>query len=1059
MNFTNEQQKAIYTYGSNIIVSAGAGSGKTAVLTERIYQKLLSGIDVSNLLVLTFTKAAALEMKTRIKKRVKKGIENIAKGEEKVLVSGVDLKKQYNKIDSAFITTFDSFALSIVKKYHYLLDVDKNVKIVDDIVMVLKKKEIIDMIFNKLYIQENVMFQNLLEKFSHKEDSSLKDSILSIAEKVQKQPNKADILNNYKELYFNEEKINGYINAYEKECNLRLRDLLDDAKEIYDFAVGSKLGDELNNFIDFISLDHDYETILAYFSTFKMSNAPKGMGLSDVKEKFSKKINNYKKEFLTFTNKEEFKTTIYSTLEFTDIIVCILKDFFEELLAFKKSKGMYEFDDISAMVLELFHKHPDVLEEVKNSFAEILLDEYQDTSDVQEAFMKLIGNNNIYMVGDMKQSIYRFRNANPYIFKEKYDNYENYDGEYKVNLNKLQSNGIKIDLNKNFRSRKEVLDNINLMFNHLMKDSCGDAEYEKEHQMNFGNGDYLKYFEKDISYNQEYLTYTPDSEKIYSNKEIEIFIIIDKIKKLIESNYQVYDKDLRCLRKIEYKDIAVIVPRKNYVELMQKIFTSNGIPYCLSVDEKISDSLIIRVLSSLFNLVYNVDGNNLEAYKYYFVSIARSFLFRQSDNLILNESFNDFVDNEIYEKAKKVKYFSYNNSMIKTFEYMLEEFKIYENLIKLGDIEQHLIVINYISDMISNLTELGYNLEDVAKHFEQIMDQNVEIKYENKTKNNGVIIINIHKSKGLEYPVCFFADLDSSFNRSDVSEMFIYDKNFGFISPYFSNGPQDSILKLLYKNNYIKEDVSERVRLFYVALTRAREKMYFILPEYDSLKHVKNEFEFKSLSCFITHYFENTVAKYCSKVNYEDLVNKDYLEYTESNYMDSIEIKNPISYIERNYKPSLVEKVRISKDMNELLTGDVANLLETGNRLHEILQTINLRDKDYSKLNLNSNEEKILQRVLALDCFSNLDAAKLYKEMEFEYSLGGKTYHGIIDLLVEYDSHFEIIDYKLSDIDKPEYVRQLNEYYKYLRQISDKPIKMYLLSITKAQLKEIFVVE
>ena len=156
MDFTNEQKLAIYTHGSNIIVSAGAGSGKTAVLTERIYQMLISGYDITRLLVLTFTKAAALEMKTRIKKRVKKD---------------ASLIEQYNKIDSSFITTFDSFALSVVKKYHYLLNVDKNVSIVDSIVMSFKKDDILTEVFNELYVEEHEGFLDMLNKFSHKDDS------------------------------------------------------------------------------------------------------------------------------------------------------------------------------------------------------------------------------------------------------------------------------------------------------------------------------------------------------------------------------------------------------------------------------------------------------------------------------------------------------------------------------------------------------------------------------------------------------------------------------------------------------------------------------------------------------------------------------------------------------------------------------------------------------------------------------------------------------------------------------------------------------------------------
>ena len=1032
MKFSKEQQLAIDTHGTNIIVSAGAGSGKTAVLTERIFQMLKNGYDISRLLVLTFTKPAALEMKTRIKKRVKKD---------------PTLESQYNKIDSAYITTFDSFALSVVKKYHYLLNVSKNIKIVDGIVMMLKKDEIINEVFNELYVEENEGFFDMLNKFTHKDDKLFKSSILKMAEGLQKQPYKDIYLSNYIADYYSENKIDYYINEYVKECNNRIKDLRPLALELYDMITGTKPSEAIMELLDFISYDHTYPELVAYVRTFKIPVIKGSPEASEVKKKLNEKLSKYDLEFMKFDTIEDIKNTIYETKAYALTIIEILTRYFNKLISFKMEKGLFEFDDISMMVLQLFDRFPQVLKEVSLSFDEILLDEYQDTSDIQEAFISKISRNNVYMVGDIKQSIYRFRDANPYIFKDKYDNYKNNNG------------GFKIDLNKNFRSRHEVLSNINLLFSYLMKNECGDADYKKEHQMNFGNTSYLDNQVDGFNYNQEYLFYTPDEDKYYSNSEIEAFIIADKINELMTNKHRVYDKDNNSLRDIKYQDIAVILPRKANVELLQKIFTSKGIPYCLSIDEKISNSFIIRVFNSLFNLINTVDSSDIETYKFYFVSVARSFLFRQTDNLILSESFDDFKNNEIYEKAKKVKYFSRNNSVTKTFEYMLEEFNVYESLIKIGDINQQLAVINYVSEMISGLKDLNYNFSDIAKHFEEIIDRKIEIPYENKTKNNGVILINIHKSKGLEYPICFFADLDSEFNRTDIKESFLFDKYFGLITPYYSDREESSILKILYKNKYIKEDVSERVRLFYVALTRAREKMYFVMPNYDNLKKSATEFEFISYSSFITYYFDEAVYIYGKNVDYEDLVDKDYLEFTQGNYKEAIKKKDCLVYPKRNFKSTLLEKVHISKVNNELLSSEEAKFMNLGIKLHEILQTIDLVKKDYSKLNLTENEKRLLENLLKLACFSKLENAKVYKELEFEYSKSGKKYHGIIDLLVEYDDHFEIIDYKLSDIEKPDYVKQLNEYYNYLRQITDKNIKMYLLSITKGQLKEVFVVQ
>ena len=1033
MDFTNEQKQAIYTRGTNLIVSAGAGSGKTAVLSERILQMLCDGYDISRLLVLTFTNAAALEMKTRIKKNVSKV---------------PSLSEQVSKIDSAYITTFDAFALSFVKKYHYLLGISKDLTIADSVVMKLKKEEIINEIFTKHYTKETPEFLDLLNKFTFKDDNEFKDSILKIAEKIELKPNKEKFLYSYLDNYYKDENIDSYIKIYVEECNERLKDFKLSADDLYTSIPDSKLGEFLSEFLDFIKLEHSYEEIVAYFTTLKIPSAPRGDEESqELRQKFKDDVDKFASDFLKFDNLEVIKESLMQTKSYVSVIISILLEFFNCVKEYKMKNNVFEFNDISMFLLQLLEDDSEVLNEVSNSFDEILLDEYQDTSDIQEAFISLIGRNNVYMVGDIKQSIYRFRNANPYIFKEKYDNY------------KASNGGVKIDLNKNYRSRKEVLDNINLLFRHLMTEECGDACYINEHQMNYGNTTYDEMCMDSFSYDQEYLAYEPDSMKIYSNDEIEVFIIANKIKQLMNNNTKVFDKNSNSLRPIKYSDISVIVPRKKNIGLIQKIFTSEGIPLNIAIDEKITDSPMIGLISSLLNLVTSVGSSDYKKYAFYFVSVARSFLFRQSDDLILRESLNYYKDNEIYEIAKRVNYYSRSHSVTKTFEYLLQEFNVYNSLIKIGDIDKHLSVINYLADMVSNLTSYKYDLELIAKHFELIIDEEIEINYSNKTNANGVVLINIHKSKGLEYPICFFCDLTGGFNRVDIKESFLFDKYFGFITPYFSDAKEDTILKILYKHKYIKEDISERIRLFYVALTRAREKMYFVIPKIDYLKKVASPFLFNSYANFISYYYDEAIKKYVKEVNYDDYINKDYLDFMSSSYDEKINRVTPIKYIDYEFNKTTINKAQISHKILDVITKDEALVLKIGTRLHEVMETLDFNNINLEVFNLNKREEEMLNNVLSLDCFKNISSAKVYKEYEFMYEDDGNLYHGIIDLLVEYDDHFEIIDYKLSDIDKPEYEVQLNEYYKYISKISNKNVKMYLLSLTKAKLKEVFVIQ
>ena len=242
--------------------------------------------------------------------------------------------------------------------------------------------------------------------------------------------------------------------------------------------------------------------------------------------------------------------------------------FDKKLNKYKETNNMYEFTDIAILAINLVENNPEVKKELMSRFNEILLDEYQDTSDLQEKFISCISNNNVYMVGDIKQSIYRFRNANPYIFKNKYDAYS------------LSNGGIKIDLMKNFRSRREVLENINEIFNHIMDDKIGGAEYQNGHQMIFGNTTYEENGKTDNNYNFEFYNYTYDKNGKFKREEIEIFLIAKDIKEKVNSNYQVYDKDKGILRNITYNDFVILMDRSKNFSLYKKNIRVLRNTYC-----------------------------------------------------------------------------------------------------------------------------------------------------------------------------------------------------------------------------------------------------------------------------------------------------------------------------------------------------------------------------------------------------------------------------------------------------------------------------------------------
>lgn len=490
---------------------------------------------------------------------------------------------------------------------------------------------------------------------------------------------------------------------------------------------------------------------------------------------------------------------------------------------YKKANNVYEFNDIAIMSINILKRNPNIREELLETFNEIMIDEYQDTNDLQEEFISMISKNNVYMVGDIKQSIYRFRNANPLIFKNKYENYS------------ISDKDIKIDLNKNFRSREEVLDNINIMFNLIMDQEIGGADYIKEHQMIFGNGAYLK---EKTNHSNDMNIYSYDYEKEigYSKEEIEAFIIARDILNKKENNYQVFDKDSGLLRKASYQDFAIIIDRATSFGLYKKIFSYLGIPLELLKDEKMNDSADLNVIKNVIKLIISIKDNVFDKnFKYLFTSVARSFLYNLPDDVIFNYfEKNSFKESIIYQTcytiSKKIDYLTINE-LLNLIE---EEFDYYKKLVTIGDINNCIIKMEKIKSIAQSLEEMGYTIEDFVEYLENIIKEGYTMDYKpSRNSTDSVKIMTIHKSKGLEYPICYFSGLYKTFNISDLNEKFIFDKKYGIIVPYFNNGIGETIYKPLLKNKYLEEEISEKIRLFYVALTRAREKIILVHPNYD----------------------------------------------------------------------------------------------------------------------------------------------------------------------------------------------------------------------------------
>lgn len=1008
---TKEQQWAIDAEGSNIIVSAGAGSGKTAVLTQRVIRKIMSGVDVSKLLVLTFTNEAASEMKNRIRDAIIKN----------------NLTKQLNLLDAAYITTFDSYALSVVKKYAYKLNISKNIGITDSNIITIYKYKVIDKIFDEMYGEED--FDNLINDFCLKDDTSLKKDIIKLSEKLDLQLDKEKYIKDYFLHYDNEEFIGKMINDYMhliRNKVIQLKDIYEEFTSYCSDSLIKKIDEYFNGL--FNAVEYDEYVLFMSKSPVRFTSVDEN-GL-ELKEELKKKIEEIKK-LLRFKNKNELALGIEKTRKNIQVMLDIISKMDNEVAKYKDRTGSYEFNDIAHMALGIVQNNLEIREEIRNYFNEIMVDEYQDTSNIQEEFVSLISNNNVYMVGDVKQSIYRFRNANPYIFQDKYNRYSKHDG------------GIKIDLLKNFRSRNETLFNINEIFNLIMDDEIGNADYLDSHNMVYGNTAYdLENPGHDN--NLEIYNYDNEINTMYTREEKEIFIISEDIHEKIKNKYQVFDKKSNRLRDIKYSDICIITDRNKYLDKYKKILEYEEIPSVIYMDHELTNDNVVLIIKNLISLVDYVNKGIIDdKFRYLFVSVARSFIFTYSDDMIYQIDKNKkYYQDEIIKKCKLI---NLNNPLEDIINEIFMVFNIYEKLTTLSGIDEYLIRIDNILDIASNLSGLGYNLEEFINYIEDVLNKGLTIKYSTNTSiDNAVKIMNIHKSKGLEFSLCYFTGMHNEFTIKEINDKILVSDKGGIILPYINeNGDiSQNILKDLYVDNFFKEEISEKIRLFYVALTRCREKMIIVTSlnkeknGYGRLVPVNMRLKYRSFLDIlnsidiIDKYVVNKEANYTH--DYDIIKLKEITKHTDGEVIDKKEIKI-------NYEVS--ENKHFSKE-SDILDIDGVKAMKYGTLIHEELEYA-----DFDKKN-NKYLEKLFNVISS-------DYINVYREYEFSYQENNIVYNGVIDLMLEYDDYINIIDYKLKNIMDEKYNLQLRGYKKYIESISNKVVNIYLYSLIEDKILKI----
>ena len=605
MAWNEGQRKAIEARDGHYLVSAGAGSGKTAVLTERIHQLVEEGAcSLDQLLVLTFTNKAANEMKERVRRAFK---DDPAKAAE---------------VESAAITTFDAFALSLVKKYHLSLHLDGDIQILDEGLLLIEKRKILDQILAERYGGGDPDFANFVKHYAIKDDDAIVQMTLKVLDYAELSGHKASFFTQALEAYYQEDFIADSLSRYATLLKERLGSLYEASKSYDDPDIATLEGAFLAPLIDCQGYGELYANIVGQNyprKSRKKDQDPLTPLDNALHSSLGKAFNDLRNDLANFGPEEDQKKRIEATKPYAKVFLDLAQELDARLSAYKEEKGVYAFADIAYLASEIA-SNPSIQGELRSRYRYVMVDEYQDTSDLQQNFLDAIADRNFFAVGDIKQSIYRFRNANPKIFHS-----------YEQTLKGKAPQGL-IPLQTNYRSREEVLEDINAIFAGLMSEALGDVNYKSHQSLEYGNADFA--LSRGDEHHLTLLNY--DKKAGLTSDECEARIIAEDIKEKIKDGYRVlaHDKENKtAVRACEPQDFAILIARKKAFQTYAKVFAEAKIPLAISDEEDLSSQDVSALFLSCLRLPTVIDADT-QAEKHCYASIMRSYLFEESDQAI-----------------------------------------------------------------------------------------------------------------------------------------------------------------------------------------------------------------------------------------------------------------------------------------------------------------------------------------------------------------------------------------------------------------------------------------
>lgn len=891
VSWTTEQQQVIDLRNRNILVSAAAGSGKTAVLVERIVKIITDKnhpVDIDHLLIVTFTNAAAAEMRERIGNAIEKALDE-QPGDEHLL-------RQLTLIHNAQITTIDSFCLYVVRNHFHEIDLEPNFRIGDEGELKLLREDVLGKVLEQNYEEPSEAFSDFVEGYaSGRTDAALNEMILQLYEFSRSYPWPEKWLDSFVGIYRIENReeldraewlapLTQNIRFVLKDCEQLLKQALavtqqDDGPDMYEKAVRSDLEkyESLSKLTSFCELsvalsDIKYDRLA---SSRGFEGDPDKLELvKSLREQAKDVVKKLCKQYF-FCSPEMMIEQLERTEPMLEEVVRLTKQFADEFAAAKRRKNLVDFHDVEHFALQILvdeetEKVKKTAEEFRDTFEEIMIDEYQDSNEVQETLLRSIsreerGENNIFMVGDVKQSIYRFRLARPELFMKKYDSYS-----------LEESTTQRIDLHKNFRSREEVLTCTNDIFYKIMARSLGNVEYDAEAALYPGasypvSADFIPEILLADS-NDELLEDTELTDK----KTLEAKIVAEEIKHLMKTQ-PVTDKAAGTLRAAHYSDIVILLRSlSGWADSLVEVLNENGIPAHTVSSTGYFSTVEVQTVLSMLRLLDNPRQDIpmaavLRSPMAGFTDEELAVLRLEDGSVPFHEAVLELAEG-LYEEGGQIEISNSEedqkqgrNADEKTENHiettahrkLLKFYKKYRQLRQLvpdTPIHELIEIIlretgygHYVAAMPAGnrrTANLNMLLEKAAAyektsykglfHFVRYIDelQKYDVDFGEADmvgENEDVVrIMSIHKSKGLEFPIVIVSGMGKNFNKQDTRSKMVLHPELGIGLDYMDGKlriKSPTIAKKAIAKQIDLENLGEELRVLYVALTRAKEKL------------------------------------------------------------------------------------------------------------------------------------------------------------------------------------------------------------------------------------------